>query len=430
MKFSPLRNRWAAHLTFVTFAVLCAVLSTGLLTLQQSMVNSIEETRTVMVPKIQGEIRTMRNLEMMRHYGAVVSQSTDEQVRLKVAFVAAIVASNCEPADERTYKLATEADVLIRGIAGGVRDPEQWHKMENRLSLLSDELTSSTGQQMWNRVEEIGNRSLQMRNLSGALAALFLGSTAIMAVVGRFLKVEIKARKQLFNEASHDFRQRLHGMQLLINAAQRMAAREVPTVMLRLTAVMGDLQRYLDNFLEIARMDAVVVRPEMGRVSLQRVFQRLEIQFEEVAKHNTIDVKFRHTRAMLFIDERILLRMLENVIANAIKFARSKVLVAMRCRNGRAEVWVMDDGRGVPEASLKKLRREFVQGDGAPKPGTSGGGFGLGLSIVTRSAKLLNASVGFSSKLGHGSVVKITLNDGSLNHPEAAVLNPDPRGSV
>lgn len=409
MKFSPWRNRWAAYLTFGAFAALCAVLSAGVLTLQQSIVDGIEETRTAMVPKIQAEIRTLRNLEMLRHYGAVASQTTDEQVRRKVVYMSAVVAANSDIADERTHQLAVDADVLIRALASGAQGREQWSSMESRLSMRSDELSFSTGQQVLNRVAEIGNHSLQVRNLSAMLAVLLVGCIAVIAAVGYFLKVELKERKRLFNEASHDFRQRLHGVQLLVNTAQRTPPKAAQPVLLRIKAVMGELQRFLDNFLEIARMDAVAVRPEMQDVSVQKIFQRLEIQFEEVAKHKKVDIKFLHTRASICSDERILLRILENVVANAIKFARSRVLVAARHRDGKLEVWVIDNGPGMPQGRDHNLRREFVQGSGAPKPGMAGGGFGLGLSIVTRSAKLLGASVAFSSKADRGSRVSLRL---------------------
>jgi len=278
----------------------------------------------------------------------------------------------------------------------------------------------STGQWIMKRASDIRDDSLIVRNVTIALAALFAFSIGLMLLLGRFLTRRIKLKSQLFNEASHDFRQRLHGMQLLINTARRLPAKQVSGIMLSLTAVMGELQRYLDNFLEIARMDAVAVRPQIGRVSLQRIFQRLELQFEEIAKYNNIDIKFIHTRAIVFSDERILLRILENVVSNAIKFARSKVLVATRCRAGVTEVFVIDNGPGMPDDSDDKLRGEFIQGDGAPKPGATGGGFGLGLSIVTRSAKLLNASVRISSRAGHGSMIRLIF-DGPRQHHSALV---------
>ena len=409
IKFLPLRNRWAAYLLFCAFSVLCAVLSMGVLTLQQSIVDGIEESRTVMAPDIQRKIRTLRNLEMLRHYGAVASQTTDEQVRRNVVYMAALVATNIDKVDDHTNQLAIDADALIRAVASGQQGPEQWSPMEGRLSRRADELTSDTGQQMLNRVEEIGNQSLQVRNLSAMLAALLIGCIAVIAAVGFFLKVELKERKRLFNEASHDFRQRLHGVQLLVNTVQRTPPKAAQPVLLRIKAVMGELQRFLDNLLEIARMDAVAVRPEMQDVSVQNIFQCLEIQFEEVAKLKKVDIKFLHTRASICSDERILLRILENIVANAIKFARSRVLVAARRRAGKLEVWVIDNGPGMPQGRDVSMRREFVQGSDAPKPGMAGGGFGLGLSIVTRSAKLLGASVVFSSKAGLGTRVSLRL---------------------
>ena len=412
---------WIAYLSAAICVLVFTVLSLSILGLQQRMFLLTNETQEELVPQFIEQIRAVRNLGVLIQHGSVATRAAGRQVRQKSAVLATFAAANAASLDDDdTRQLVSQASELIQEIVAGERDANEWRQMEQALSLRADLLAVSTGQRVMKRASDIRDDSLIVRNVTIALAALFAFSIGLMLLLGRFLTRRIKLKSQLFNEASHDFRQRLHGMQLLINTARRLPAKQVSGIMLSLTAVMGELQRYLDNFLEIARMDAVAVRPQIGRVSLQRVFQRLELQFEEIAKYNNIDIKFIHTRAIVFSDERILLRILENVVSNAIKFARSKVLVATRCRAGVTEVFVIDNGPGMPDDSDDKLRGEFIQGDGAPKPGATGGGFGLGLSIVTRSAKLLNASVRISSRAGHGSMIRLIF-DGPRQHHSALV---------
>jgi len=386
------------------------VLSLSILGLQQRMFLLTNETQEQLVPQFIEQIRAVRNLGVLIQYGSVAAKASDWQVRQKAAVLATFTAANAASLDDdETRRLVSQASELIQEIVAGERGAGEWPQVEKALSLRADLLAVSTGQLVMKRASEMRDDSLTVRNVTIALAMLFTFSIGMMLLFGRLLTKRIKLKSQLFNEASHDFRQRLHGMQLLMNAAHRLPAKQVSGTMLKLKAVMGELQRYLDNFLEIARMESIAVRPEMGDVSLQKVFQRLELQFEEVAKNDKIDIKFIHTRATIQSDERILLRILENLVANAIKFARSKVIVAARYRAGKTEVWVIDNGPGMSAARGHNLHREFIQGNHAPKPGTPGGGFGLGLSIVMRSAKLLDASVGISSKTGHGSRVRVRL---------------------
>lgn len=223
---------------------------------------------------------------------------------------------------------------------------------------------------------------------------------------------QLRAKSQFFNAASHDFRQRLHGMQLLVNAAHRSGTQGAPNILARFKSALADLQRYLDNFLEITRMETISVRPSIGPVSLQDMFQRLELQFEEAALHRQIGLKFRYTAQVLNTDEKILFRILENLISNAIKFSRGKVLVAARTRQRAIEILVLDNGEGLSEADSARVFEAFVQGENSLGNRPSiGGGYGLGLSIVRHSAALLGAQVRLSSKPRHGTLVKLILPD-------------------
>jgi two-component system, sensor histidine kinase len=93
---------------------------------------------------------------------------------------------------------------------------------------------------------------------------------------------------------------------------------------------------------------------------------------------------------------------LGNLIANALRCtARGGVLVAARRRAGalRFEVW--DTGIGIAAADLQRIFEEFVQLGNAERDRRKG--LGLGLSIASRSARLLGATIGAASRPGRGS---------------------------
>ncbi len=226
---------------------------------------------------------------------------------------------------------------------------------------------------------------------------------------------KLRTRNQFFNEASHDFRQRLHGMQLLINTAERTRTPgSVPAIFARVKSAVADLQRYLDNFLEITRFETVSVFPVKANVALQDVFQRLELQFEDAAQLRRVDLRFRHTPLTLRTDEKMLLRILENLVSNAIKFCNGRVLVAARTRAQGVEIRVIDNGAGISEAEKAAIFDAFVQGRSADRSRVTDGGFGLGLSIVLRSVVVLGATIDIQSVMGRGSTVSLTFTRAAL----------------
>jgi len=397
---------WTAYLWAGFCVLVFTILSTSILGLQQRILRLTNETSEILIPQFLEQIRAVRNLEMLAHYGSLAAKGEDPGVRQEAAFLAAFAAANPgNQADDQTRLLASDAYHLIQAIAAREQNPGEWKPMEKALFSRADKLAVSTGQLIMQRATTIRDDSLTVRNVAIALALLFAGGMGMMLILGRFLTGQIRVKSELFNEASHDFRQRLHGLQLLINTAKRSPASRGSTIVTSFEATTNDLQRYLENLLEIARLDAVAIKPVPKKIVLQEIFQRLELQFQEAALHHGVDIKFRHTRFSCVSDEKMLLRILENLIANAMKFARSKVLVAACRRGGQIEVCVVDNGPGMPEFKRRALYKAFVQGGGDGQQAHQG--FGLGLSIVMRLAGLLNAPIKISAKAGRGSMVRI-----------------------
>ena len=276
------RLHWIAVLAACSFVILFTILSSGILNLQQRIVDVTNETRDAMVPKLLAQLRTVRNLEMLRHYGSLAAKATDPTVRQDAAFLASMAAlSPLIDGDTSTQRLVNDANRLIRDIAARESDPALWPAMEDRLTQRADDITTESGHMALQRATDIRDDSLLVRNIAVTMFLLFTLSTLVALVLGRFVVTDMRSKQQLFSEASHDFRQRLHGMQLLINSAQRRRLQGGADIVLRLKAINADLQRYLENFLELARLDVGMrnKKPKNCLLDLQGIFQRLEFQF-------------------------------------------------------------------------------------------------------------------------------------------------------
>jgi signal transduction histidine kinase len=92
---------------------------------------------------------------------------------------------------------------------------------------------------------------------------------------------------------------------------------------------------------------------------------------------------------MIGADEQLLFEAISNLIDNAVKFARSTVVIALHEEAERIEIEVRDDGPGIPIDEREAVLRRFHRGSNAADlPGS-----GLGLSIVAAIAHLHGATL-------------------------------------
>lgn len=106
---------------------------------------------------------------------------------------------------------------------------------------------------------------------------------------------------------------------------------------------------------------------------------------------------------VIFADAALLRRVLQNLIANAIKYTpRGEVIIgAQRCgADGGVECWVSDNGAGIPAEHL---------GTVFDKLETDGSGLGLGLAIVKTFVEAHDGTVTVESKEGFGSTFRFSL---------------------
>lgn len=224
--------------------------------------------------------------------------------------------------------------------------------------------------------------------------------------------------------ASHDVLQPLNAAHLHVSAlAEVQTSEEGKRLVRQVERSLDTMDELLRTLLDISKLDAGVVTPNLSDVELSGLFRQLQSDFLPIAQNKGLKLRFRPTERAIRSDRSLLLRILQNIISNAIRYTDAGgVLVALR-RSGPApciEVW--DTGSGIPENEQVEVFEEFHRGVAVSEQALSGGGLGLGLSIVKRIATTLDYQVKLKSRPGKGTVFRVKF-------PAATVFETAPRPS-
>src|SRR5687768_1145660 len=153
--------------------------------------------------------------------------------------------------------------------------------------------------------------------------------------------------------ASHDLLQPLNAARLF-NAALRGHAGQIqhPQVEQLADRVENSLhaaEELLDGLLDISRLDSGAIQPESGDFSAGVLLDSLKEQFAPVAAQRNLELRVRATSVQVYTDQRMLRRVLQNLISNALRYTRSgRVVVGVRRRAGnQVEFQVIDTGPGI-----------------------------------------------------------------------------------
>ncbi len=212
------------------------------------------------------------------------------------------------------------------------------------------------------------------------------------------------AKSRFLAAASHDLRQPLHALSLLVEALlERVPEGEAKRLAEHIESSASTMENLLNALLDLSRLDAGVVEARPECFPLDRVLENLERQFAPMAAIKGLRLSVRRTRAWIYSDPALLERILANLVSNALRYTDTGgILVgARRVQRDwlRLEVW--DTGKGIPAEFQAKVFEEYFQLANPERHRDKG--LGLGLAIVSRLARLLGSSVQVRSRMDKGS---------------------------
>ncbi len=237
-------------------------------------------------------------------------------------------------------------------------------------------------------------------------------------------------RTRFMSATSHDLLQPINAARLFTAALKPQLGGDVSADTVRtVEQIDRSLQRaeaLIAELREIARLDSGAQMPRRSHFAAGQVFQALAQEFEPSARLAGLELRVVASSVWLYSDQSLLYRILQNLLANAIKYtARGRVVLGIRRRAQGAEIQVWDTGPGIAEQDQERIFHEFER---LPRQsGQSDEGLGLGLAIVQRCAELLGHRLQLRSTMGAGTMFSITVTWGQA---QAAVANPGEEASA
>lgn len=167
----------------------------------------------------------------------------------------------------------------------------------------------------------------------------------------------------------------------------------------------------IEDLLTISRLESGQIIMNLHPVDLHEETQRVAEDLKSRADEKQVTFDNQVPEGLrAHADADRLQQVLFNLIENAIKYGRpsGRVLIGgSAIADGKVELWVRDDGPGIPAEARERVFERFYRVDRARSRET--GGTGLGLSIVKHIVQAHGGEVWLKSELGEGTTFHFTL---------------------
>lgn len=201
----------------------------------------------------------------------------------------------------------------------------------------------------------------------------------------------------------HHFRQPMQALQLIVACLHPAIDAEQNGLLAQMRSSIATMARLLDALLEISRLDAGVVAATPAPFCVTNLFLRGRATLAEDARQHGVRMAWHPGNWQVHGDAELAGELLHQLVGNAIAHSGSpgRVLIAARRRAGGVRIEIRDNGPGIPTIHQQRIFEEFVQ---LYDEGERHEGYGLGLAIAARLAKLLGTRIGLCSEPGRGSM--------------------------
>jgi signal transduction histidine kinase len=230
----------------------------------------------------------------------------------------------------------------------------------------------------------------------------------------------LKAKTQFLTTASHDLRQPVHAMGMLIEAMQqRNQDTRMAPLLLDLNSCVRSVNLMFNSLLDLSKIEAGIAQQQPITLALHDLLHDVVTLFRQEAAGRKLQLRLRlpHPTAYVVADPMLLRQAIANLVQNALRYTRAGgVLISLRQKRGTWHIEIWDTGIGVAAGDQAQIYSPYYRH--AQAWGMDSAGHGLGLAVVAQCVRLMQAESGLASRLGRGSRFWLSL-------PMAALLAGD-----
>ncbi|MDR2851956.1 MAG: HAMP domain-containing histidine kinase [Burkholderiaceae bacterium] len=221
----------------------------------------------------------------------------------------------------------------------------------------------------------------------------------------------VATRSRFLSSAAHDMRQPVLALSMYADYLQNepQMAQELTPKIVRATHAVNAL---FDSLFDLGNIDSGKVRLYLERVDIEQLLHDIEQQYRPQAEAKGVRLRVHIKPCSVLSDTVRLRRIISNLLSNAIRYTPpgGAVLLASRQRRDGPCVEVWDTGVGIAPEHQNDIFLEFYKVDDGQIE-SDGESFGLGLAIVSRLSHVLGHPISLCSRVGHGSMFRVTLSD-------------------
>ena len=248
------------------------------------------------------------------------------------------------------------------------------------------------------------------------------GAVCVLHDVTEQIKNEDEQR-QFVSNVSHELRTPLTSVRAYIEALSEGAWKdpEIAPKFLQVTQEETErMIRMVNDLLVLSRMDRGTTKPDLEWVNFTDFVSHLLNRFDMIVEHDKKDPKTNEKKyeikrklgnqaLWIEIDTDQMMRVIDNIMNNAIKYSPDGGTITVRLKQNQN--WVLlsisDQGLGIPRKDLGKIFDRFYRADKARS--RAQGGTGLGLAIAKEIVTAHGGRIWADSREGHGSTFYISL---------------------
>lgn len=217
------------------------------------------------------------------------------------------------------------------------------------------------------------------------------------------LKDADEMQKMFFQNASHELRNPLmsisgyaQGIEQGVFDDDRQAAHTIVEESTRLTEI-------VESLLTLSRLDAHKVEVNVELIDVQDIVENCIDRIYGLAVRKKVDILFDRVscKVQLESDRKMLEKILDNFLSNAVRYAKGKVDIVVKNNLEKINISVIDDGEGIDNEDMPHIFERCYKG--------KGGNYGIGLAIVAGVAKILNADITVYNTKSGGACFEVEL---------------------